>query len=57
MCTEKEVHMFNLWTMSMQSLNNKEWKMFELHITQTRHHVSILNRNISMLKAPKIKCA
>ena len=57
MCTKKEVYMFNVWTMIMQSLNNKEWKLFELHITQTRHHLSILNRK--MIKIPKIfvKCA
>ena len=29
----KEVHMFNVWTMIMQSLNIKEWKLFELHTT------------------------
>ena len=36
--TKKEVHMFNVWTMIMQSLNIKEWKLFELHII---HHLSI----------------
>ena len=28
----------------MQNLNIKEWKLLQLQITQTRHHLSILNR-------------
>ena len=27
MCIKKEVHMFNVWTMIMQSLNNKGMKL------------------------------
>ena len=37
----------------MQSLNIKEWKLLELQITQTRHHLSILQKNISKFKTPK----
>ena len=37
MCTKKNVHIFNVWTIIMQSLNIKEWKLFELQITQTWH--------------------
>ena len=43
-CPQKGMHMFNVWTMIMQSLNIKEWKLFELHIT---HHLSILNGKMS----------
>ena len=32
-----EVHIFNVWTIIMQSLNIKEWILLELQITQTRH--------------------
>ena len=30
-----------MWTVIMQSLNKKEWKLLELQITQTRHHKSV----------------
>ena len=40
---EKGRHMFNVWTIIMQSLNIKEWKLLELQITQTRNHLSISN--------------
>ena len=52
--TKKKVHMFNIWTMSMQSLNNKDWKLFKLDITQTRH-LSILIRKLSKFKTPNNK--
>ena len=29
--------------LDMQSLNINEWKLLELQITQTRHHLSILD--------------
>ena len=35
------VHIFNDWTIIMQSLNIKEWKLLELQITQTRHPLPI----------------
>ena len=41
MCTKKKVHIFNVWTIIMQSLNIKEWKLFELQITQTWHPLRI----------------
>ena len=50
MSTKKEVHMFNVWTMIMQSLNVKELKLFELLIT---HHLSILNGKMSKIKTPQ----
>ena len=34
MCTKKEVHIFNMWTIIMQSFDKKEWKLLELQITQ-----------------------
>ena len=43
MCTKREVHIFNVWTIIMQSLNIKQWKLLELQITQTRQHLSILD--------------
>ena len=55
--------MFNAWTIFMQSFYIKEWKLLELQITQTRHHLSILNRKKCLssrpLKMKKIfvKCA
>ena len=42
MCTKWKVHIFNEWTIILQSLKIKKWKLFELQITQTRHHLSIL---------------
>ena len=41
MCTKYKVHIFNLWTIIMQSLNIKEWKLFELQITQTWHPLRV----------------
>ena len=46
MFTKWVVHIFNVWTIAMQSLNLKEWKLSELQITQTRHHLSILEENV-----------
>ena len=40
MCTKYMVHMFNVWTIKMQSLNINEWKLLELQITQTRLSIS-----------------
>ena len=40
---KKEKHMFNVWTIIMQSLNIKEWKLLEL----TRNHLSISNEKMS----------
>ena len=50
---KKDRHMFNIWTIIMQSLNIKEWKLFELQITQTRNHLSISNEKMSKFKAPQ----
>ena len=36
------VHIFNVWTIIMQSLNIKERNLFELQITQKFHNVNIL---------------
>ena len=44
---KKERHMFNVWTIIMQSLNIKEWKLLELQIIQTRNHLSISNKKMS----------
>ena len=41
MWTKKVVHILNVWTIIMQSLNMKEWKLLELQITKTRHPLSI----------------
>ena len=41
MCTKYEVHVFNVWTVIVQSLNIKEWTLFELQITQTWHPLRI----------------
>ena len=30
------MHIFHIWSITMQSLNKKEWKLLELQITQTR---------------------
>ena len=38
------MHIFNMWTIIMQSLNEKEWKLLELQITQTRHPKSVADR-------------
>ena len=43
MCTKYDVHIFNVWTIIMQSLNKKEWKLLESQITQTRHPLCILD--------------
>ena len=48
-CTKKR-HMFNVWPIIMQSLNIKEWKLFELQNTQTRNHLSI---TMSKFKTPQ----
>ena len=29
-------HIYNIWTIIMQILNKKEWKLLELQITQTK---------------------
>ena len=36
-----EVHIFDMWTISMQSFNKNEWKLLELQITKTRRPKSI----------------
>ena len=41
MGTKYEVHIFNVWTIIVQSLNIKEWILLELQITQTWHPLSI----------------
>ena len=46
MCTKYEVHIFNVWTIIMQILNIKEWKLFELQITQTWHPLCFSERKI-----------
>ena len=38
------MHIFNMWTIIMQSLNEKEWKLLELQITQIRHPKSVADR-------------
>ena len=35
--TKQKVHIFNKSGVSMQGLNKKEWKLFELQITQCKH--------------------
>ena len=40
MCTKNKVHIFNVWIINMQSLNIKEWNLFEIQITHTLHNVS-----------------
>ena len=52
---KKKVHMFNVWTVMMQSLNNKEGKLFELDITQIRHHLGILIKKCLSSRPPKMK--
>ena len=37
------MHIFNVWTINMQSLNIKEQKLLELQITQTRHPLNSLD--------------
>ena len=55
MCTKKEVHIFNVWTIIMPSLNIKEWKLFELQIIQNRHPLSILDgKNIRVQHPAKM---
>ena len=49
---KKERHMLNVWTIIMQSLNIKEWKLLELQITQTRNHLSISNEKMSQVQHP-----
>ena len=46
-CTQKEVHIFNLWTIIIQNLNVKEQKLLKLQITQTRHTKSISDGKMS----------
>ena len=37
----ERVHIFNVWTIIVLSLNIKEWILLELQITQTRQPLSI----------------
>ena len=53
MLTKKEVHIFNVWTIIMQSLNLKEWKLFELQITQTWHPQGISDGKNVWVHHPK----
>ena len=39
----------------IQSLNLKEWKLLELHITQTRSHLSISNEKCLSSRLPQKK--
>ena len=55
MCTKYRVHMFNVWTITMQRLNIKEWKLLELQITQTRYPLSIFNGKCLSSTALKIR--
>ena len=46
MCTKYKVHIFidsSVLFLIMQNLNIKECKLMELQITQTRHHLTILD--------------
>ena len=52
MCTKWEVHFFNVWTIIMLSLNIKKRKLFELQITQTRHHLSIFGQQNVQVEHP-----
>ena len=36
------MHIFNVWTIIVQSLNTKNGKLLELQIIQTRHHLRIV---------------
>ena len=47
MCTKQEVHIFKVWTIIMQSLNIKEWKMLELQITQTSNPLALRMEKMS----------
>ena len=38
--------MFNVWTIIMQSLHNKEWKLFELQITQNSNLSIFIRKNV-----------
>ena len=56
------MHIFNVWTIIIQSLNIKEWKLFELQIKQTWHTLRILNGKMFKFNTHKnekicIKCA
>ena len=47
---KKGRHTLNIWTIVMQSLIIKEWKLLELQIIQTRNHLSM-----TKFKTPKNK--
>ena len=40
-CIKYELHILNLWTIIMQSLNVKEWILLEFQFTLARHPLSI----------------
>ena len=46
------VHIFNVWTIIMHSLNEKEWKLLELQIAQTRPPLILFGLQLHKLKAP-----
>ena len=59
MSTKNKVHIFNMWTIFMQSVNKKEGKISDLQITQTRPPLSILDGSSTPFKNEKkaVKCA
>ena len=53
MCTKWIVHIFNVWTIIMSSMNIKAWLLLELQITQTRNPPSISDEKISKFNTPQ----
>ena len=52
MYTKQEVHILNVWTIIMQNLNLKKWKLLELQITQTRHPKSVADKQMDGQSRP-----
>ena len=49
---KKEMHLFNVWTIIMQSLNKKIWILLDLQIAQTSHLLSISDGKICLCSTP-----
>ena len=49
------LYMFNVWTIIIQSLNIKEWKLLQLQITQARHPWAFQMEKMSKYNSPKNK--
>ena len=52
MCTKWKVHILDVWTIIMQIWNINEWNLFELQITQTGPHLSILGQKNALVHHP-----